>query len=102
MSATEFAEGGIDLEEGIRIASILQDHCDIIQASCGMVTEKYMTWTHPCQHMGYHPNLWLAEAFKSPARSPSPSPPWAAWRACRPPRTPSPPASATSSPWPGS
>ena len=64
MSATEFAEGGIDLEEGIRIASILQDHCDIIQASCGMVTEKYMTWTHPCQHMGYHPNLWLAEAFK--------------------------------------
>ena len=64
MSATEFAEGGIDLEEGIRIASILQDHCDIIQASCGMITEKYMTWTHPCQHMGYHPNLWLAEAFK--------------------------------------
>ncbi|MCD8144730.1 MAG: FAD-dependent oxidoreductase [Oscillospiraceae bacterium] len=64
MSATEFAEGGIDLDEGIRIAAILQDHCDVIQASCGMITEKYMTWTHPCQHMGYHPNLWLAEAFK--------------------------------------
>ena len=64
MSANEFEEGGIDLDEGIAIASILQDHCDIIQASCGMVTEKYMTWTHPCQHMGYHPNLWLAEAFK--------------------------------------
>ncbi len=64
MSATEFAKGGIDLEEGIRIAEIFQEHCDIIQASCGMVTEKYMTWTHPCQHMGYHPNLWLAEAFK--------------------------------------
>ena len=64
MSASEFAEGGIDLEEGIKIASILQDHCDIIQASCGMVTEEYMTVTHPCQHMGSHPNLWLAEAFK--------------------------------------
>lgn len=64
MSATEFAKGGIDLEEGIRIAEIFQEHCDIIQASCGMVNEKYMTWTHPCQHMGYHPNLWLAEAFK--------------------------------------
>ncbi|MCO7122904.1 FAD-dependent oxidoreductase [Ihubacter massiliensis] len=64
MSATEFEEGGIDLEEGIRIASIFQEHCDIIQASCGMVTEKYMTVTHPCQHMGPHPNLWLAEAFK--------------------------------------
>ncbi len=64
MSASEFIEGGIDVEEGIAIASILQEHCDIIQASCGMVTEEYMTWTHPCQHMGYHPNLWLAEAFK--------------------------------------
>ena len=64
MSATEFAEGGIDVDEGIRIAEILQEHCDIIQTSCGMITEKYMTWTHPCQHMGYHPNLWLAEAFK--------------------------------------
>ena len=64
MSATEFADGGIDVEEGIRIASIFQEHCDIIQASCGMINEKYMTWTHPCQHMGYHPNLWLAEAFK--------------------------------------
>ena len=68
MSSNEFAEGGITLEEGIRIAEILQDHCDIIQASCGMVTEEYMTWTHPCQHMGYHPNLWLAEAFKKSGR----------------------------------
>ena len=64
MSATEFSEDGYDVEEGIRIAEILQEHCDVIQASCGQVTEKYMTWTHPCQHMGYHPNLWLAEAFK--------------------------------------
>jgi NADPH-dependent 2,4-dienoyl-CoA reductase/sulfur reductase-like enzyme len=64
MSANEFAEGGITLEEGIEIASILQEHCDVIQASCGMVIEKYMTWTHPCQHMGYHPNLRWAEAFK--------------------------------------
>ena len=68
MSATEFIEGGITLEEGINIAEILQEHCDVIQASCGMVTEKYMTWTHPCQHMGYHPNLWLAEAFKKSGR----------------------------------
>ncbi|MCR5785346.1 MAG: FAD-dependent oxidoreductase [Eubacterium sp.] len=65
MSATEFDENGISLDEGIKIASILQDHCDIIQASCGMVTKKYMTWTHPCQHMGPHPNVRFAEAFKN-------------------------------------
>ncbi len=68
MSATEFIKGGIDVDEGIRIAEILQEHCDVIQASCGMVTEQYMTWTHPCAHMGYHPNLWLAEGFKKSGR----------------------------------
>ncbi len=68
MSATEFIEGGINLDEGVEIAAILQNHCDIIQASCGMVTEEYMTWTHPCQHMGYHPNLRFAEAFKKSGR----------------------------------
>ena len=68
MSATEFEAGGITLEEGLNIAEILQDHCDVIQASCGMVTKKYMTWTHPCQHMGYHPNVRFAEAFKNSGR----------------------------------
>ena len=68
MSASEFEEGGITLEEGISIAEILQEHCDIIQASCGMVTPKYMTYTHPCAHLPPHPNLWLAEAFKKSGR----------------------------------
>ena len=68
MSITEFEEGGIDVEEGIRIAEIFQEHCDIIQASCGMINEKYMTWTHPCQHLGRMPNAWLAEALKKSGR----------------------------------
>lgn len=65
MSASEFAEGGIDDAMGLEIAALLQDHCDIIQASCGMITEKYMTYTHPCQHMGDHPNLHFAAAWKA-------------------------------------
>ena len=43
MSANEFAKGGIDDAMGLDIACMLQDYCDIIQASCGMLTEKYMT-----------------------------------------------------------
>lgn len=68
MSANEFAEGGIDDEMGLDIACMLQDHCDVLQASCGMITEKYMTWTHPCQHMPNHPNLHFAEAWKKSGR----------------------------------
>ena len=68
MSANEFAKGGIDDAMGLDIACMLQDYCDIIQASCGMLTEKYMTYTHPCQHMGNHPNLHFAEAWKKSGR----------------------------------
>ena len=48
ISGTEFEEGGIDLEEGIRIGEQIQDHLDILQVSAGMHNPKWMTWVHPC------------------------------------------------------
>ncbi|MDR1495851.1 MAG: hypothetical protein LBS67_02900, partial [Clostridiales Family XIII bacterium] len=36
ISVSEFEPGGIDVEEGIRIAEALSPYCDILQASCGM------------------------------------------------------------------
>ena len=56
ISGTEFEEGGIDLEEGIRIGEQIQDHLDILQVSAGMHNPKWMTWVHPCG--------CVAEAFK--------------------------------------
>lgn len=65
MSADEFKEGGIDLEEGRRIAGVFQKYADIVQASCGMVTPDLMCRTHPCDFFPPNPNVHLAEAFKN-------------------------------------
>ena len=48
ISGTEFEEGGIDIDEGIRIGELIQDHLDILQVSAGMHNPKWMTWVHPC------------------------------------------------------
>jgi len=64
MSADEFAEGGIDLEEGIKMAEVFQKYADIVQASCGRVTPDLMCRTHPSDFLPQNPNVYLAEAFK--------------------------------------
>ncbi len=64
ISGTEFEEGGIDIEEGIRIGEILQDHLDVLQVSAGMHNPKWMTWVHPCGFRPPMPNVSVAEAFK--------------------------------------
>jgi 2,4-dienoyl-CoA reductase-like NADH-dependent reductase (Old Yellow Enzyme family)/thioredoxin reductase len=64
MSADEFKEGGIDVEEGIKIAQVFQKYADIVQASCGMVTPDLMCRTHPCDFLPPNPNVYLAQAFK--------------------------------------
>jgi 2,4-dienoyl-CoA reductase-like NADH-dependent reductase (Old Yellow Enzyme family)/thioredoxin reductase len=64
MSADEFKEGGIDIEEGIKIAQVFQKYADIVQASCGMVTPDLMCRTHPCDFLPPNPNVYLAQAFK--------------------------------------
>ena len=64
MSGTEFQEGGITVEEGLKIAEILQHHCDILQASCGMHNSDWMTWTHPCGFLPPNPNVFIAEGWK--------------------------------------
>ncbi len=64
ISGTEFEEGGIDLDEGIRIGELIQDHLDILQVSAGMHNPKWMTWVHPCGFRPPMPNVSVAEAFK--------------------------------------
>ena len=64
ISGTEFEEGGIELEEGIRIGELIQDHLDVLQVSAGMHNPKWMTWVHPCGFRPPMPNVYVAEAFK--------------------------------------
>ncbi len=68
ISGTEFEEGGIDIEEGIRIAELIQDHLDVLQVSAGMHNPKWMTWVHPCGFRPPMPNIHVAEAFKKSGR----------------------------------
>lgn len=68
MSADEFQQGGIDLEEGLKMAEVFQRYADIIQASCGRITPELMCRTHPCDFLPPNPNVHLAEAFKDSGR----------------------------------
>ena len=68
MSGSEFAQGAIDLDEGLRIGEILQENADILQVSAGMHNPDFMTVTHPCGFLPPMPNVFLAEAFKKSGR----------------------------------
>lgn len=68
ISGTEFQQGGIDLDEGLRIAEQFQPYCDILQASSGMHNSDWMTWTHPCGFLPPNPNIFIAEHFKKSGR----------------------------------
>ena len=76
ISGTEFEEGGIDLEEGIRIGERIQDHLDILQVSAGMHNPKWMTWVHPAASgLPALTSMWR-RLSRSPAGSMCPSSPW--------------------------
>ncbi len=68
ISGIEFAPGGIDLQEGIRIGEILQKDIDILQVSGGMHNPDYMTVCHPCGFLPPNANVHIAEAFKNSGR----------------------------------
>lgn len=68
MSANEFKEGGIDEAEGLKIAEYLQQYCDMIQASCGMINPELMCRTHPCSFLPPMPNVHLAANWKKSGR----------------------------------
>ncbi|MGN1156703.1 MAG: FAD-dependent oxidoreductase, partial [Agathobacter sp.] len=63
MSGAEFAEGGYDLEEGIRIAQIIEHKADIIHVSAGTY-QKTFGITHPSMFEEHGRNVYLAAEIK--------------------------------------
>ncbi len=65
ISGDEFTKGGITQEEGIALAKMIQDKCDIINVSAGLHEdmELYLR-THPSQYAPKGPNVYLAEAIR--------------------------------------
>ncbi|MGM9606587.1 MAG: FAD-dependent oxidoreductase [Oscillospiraceae bacterium] len=64
ISGTEYEPGGIQIDEAIEFARMIQNKIDLIQISAGMHNPKWMTTTHPCGFLPSIPNVYLAEQVK--------------------------------------
>ncbi|MCH3916456.1 MAG: FAD-dependent oxidoreductase [Spirochaetia bacterium] len=65
ISGSEIAPGGITIDEAIKFTKLIEDKIDMIHVSAGMIGEKYMTVTHPCDFLPPMPNVYLAQAVKA-------------------------------------
>ena len=65
ISGDEFLTGGITQEEGIKLAKLIQDKCDLINVSAGLHENiaLYLR-THPTQFIDKGANVYLAEAIR--------------------------------------
>ena len=63
MSGAEFVEEGYDLEEGVRIAQMIEPYCDLIHVSAGTY-QKTFGITHPSMFTDHGRNVFLAAEIK--------------------------------------
>ncbi|MBQ6469867.1 MAG: FAD-dependent oxidoreductase [Lachnospiraceae bacterium] len=69
MSGSEFVEDGYDLDEGIRIAQMIEPYCDIIHVSAGTY-QKTFGITHPSMFTEHGCNVFLAAEIKKHVSKP--------------------------------
>lgn len=71
MSGDEFLEGGLTLEDGIQLARLIEDKCDLINVSAGMHENLALyVRTHPTQFIDKGANVYLAEAIRKEVHVP--------------------------------
>lgn len=69
MSGDEFTDGGYSIEEGIRIAQMIEPYADLIHVSAGTY-QKTFGITHPSMFTEHGRNVYLAEAIKKNVSKP--------------------------------
>jgi hypothetical protein len=69
MSGSEFVEGGYDLDEGIRIAQMIEPYVDLIHVSAGTY-QKTFGITHPSMFTDHGRNVFLAAEIKKHVSKP--------------------------------
>ena len=69
MSGDEFVEGGYHLDEGIRIAQLLEDYVDLIHVSAGTYQGTFGI-THPSWFEEHGRNVYLAAEIKKHVKKP--------------------------------
>ena len=71
MSGAEIAEGGYGIEEGVRIAQMLDGKVDMVHLSCGHHEDRRaLNYTHPTMFMPDGCNLVYAEEVKKVVSTP--------------------------------
>ncbi len=69
MSGAEFVEEGYDLDEGVRIAQMIEPYCDLIHVSAGTY-QKTFGITHPSMFTEHGRNVYLAAEIKKHVSKP--------------------------------
>ena len=69
MSGAEFAEGGYDIDEGVRIAQAIEPYVDLIHVSAGTY-QKTFGITHPSMFTDHGRNVFLAAEIKKHVSKP--------------------------------
>ena len=69
MSGAEFVEEGYDLDEGVRIAQMIEPYCDLIHVSAGTY-QKTFGITHPSMFTDHGRNVFLAAEIKKHVSKP--------------------------------
>ncbi|MCL2391381.1 MAG: FAD-dependent oxidoreductase [Oscillospiraceae bacterium] len=68
LSGTELQAGGIDLDEGLRMAELFSPYLDILQCSAGMHNPDWMAHIHASGFRPRLPNSYVADTFKKSGR----------------------------------
>lgn len=70
ISGDEFIEGGLTLEDGVHLAKLIADKCDLINVSGGIHEDLALYLrTHPTNFAPKGPNVYLAEAIKKEVKN---------------------------------
>ncbi len=69
MSGSEFVEGGYDLDEGVRIAQMIEPYVDLIHVSSGTYQRTFGI-THPSMFTEHGRNVFLAAEIKKHVSKP--------------------------------
>jgi 2,4-dienoyl-CoA reductase-like NADH-dependent reductase (Old Yellow Enzyme family)/thioredoxin reductase len=70
-SADELLPGGLRQEEGVEFARLIEDHVDLIQASCGSMGEmRLIPYIHPAYFLPQGKNVHFAARLKQVLRKP--------------------------------
>ncbi len=69
MSGSELFDGGYDLDEGVKIARLVEDRVDLLHISAGTYQQGFAV-THPSMFLPHGSNVYLAERIKQHVKVP--------------------------------